>query len=78
MSRRMWGNVLLVWGLLAWAVYYGLKLLAAVELPFPLVLAWHLSGVIPGASLRGSGRLKRLVETLRDALRRLPDAEDAS
>jgi hypothetical protein len=76
MSRTTVGNLLLIVGLSAWAFYYGLKFLAHMDLPFGIFLTWHLLGVIPGATLRGKGRLKKLVGRIRNAIRSTPKVED--
>lgn len=60
MNKRTLGAILLIVGVSAWGVYYGLKLLTPIDPPFGIFLAWHLLGVIPGALLRGSKLLKLL------------------
>jgi hypothetical protein len=54
MKKEQLGTLLLILGVLAWVVYYALKLLTSLDLPFGLFLAWHLAGVLPGSLLRGS------------------------
>lgn len=64
MTRKRLGTVLLIAGISAWAVYYALKLLTPIQPPFASFLIWHLSGVIPGALLRGSKILARIGQLL--------------
>lgn len=58
MTKKTLGTLLLMAGVSAWGVFYGLKTLTPLEPPFGVFLTWHLLGVIPGAILRGSKFLK--------------------
>lgn len=73
MTKRTLGTLLLILGVSAWGVYYGLQALTDIELPFGAFLAWHLLGVVPGAYLRGSRRLTSLYRGIRSGLRRTSD-----
>ena len=67
MTRKRLGTILLIAGISAWAVYYALKLLTPIQPPFAPFLVWHLSGVIPGALLRGSKILNLIAQRLQGA-----------
>jgi hypothetical protein len=67
MTAQRLGTFLLFFGVSAWIVYFGVPLVADVDLPFGLFLTWHLLGVVPGAILRGSKILRWLGEKLRGA-----------
>lgn len=65
-TRYRLGVALIVWGGLAWIPYFGFLLIGLDPwLPFPVHLAWHLSGVIPGTMLTGSSLLLHLYRRLR-------------
>jgi hypothetical protein len=57
-TKKTLGTLLLIAGVSAWGVFYGLRALTPLEPPFGVFLTWHLLGVIPGAILRGSKLLK--------------------
>jgi hypothetical protein len=78
MSKTTLGNILLLMGLAAWVTYYVLKFLTPLDPPFAIFLAWHLSGVIPGAMLRGKGRLKSLFRFIRRAIFAGPQEDTSS
>jgi len=61
MEREKIGTILLILGVLAWPVGFGLKatLLPGIQ-PVPDILVPHLLGVVPGVYLRGSKILKKL------------------
>lgn len=61
MEREKIGTMLLILGILAWPVGFGLK---ATVMPgirsVPDILIPHLLGVVPGVYLRGSKILKKI------------------
>ena len=68
MRRRKVGAALIVFGVLAWAVYGILHYVAGFNLsPLPF-LVWHLAGVIPGSYLFGGSLVIHLVRLLRRCL----------
>ena len=74
MTRQQFGTLLLIAGVCAWGAYYGLKLLTPLDPPLAPFLIWHLSGVIPGALLRGSKVIRWLVRKIGSQ----PEADAAS
>ena len=64
MTKKTLGTLLLIIGVSAWGVFYGLKALTPLEPPFAVFLTWHLLGVIPGALLRGSKLLTLITSIL--------------
>ncbi len=55
MERQKLGTILLILGILAWPLGYGLKVK-----PIPNILFFHLLFIIPGVYLRGSKILKKI------------------
>lgn len=64
-SKSTIGTLLIALGVLAWIVYFGLRFFTPLDPPVLFFLIWHLLGVVPGVTLRGSKLLPRVVAALR-------------
>lgn len=64
-SKNAIGTSLIAFGVLAWIVFFGLEFLTPLDPPVIYFLIWHLLGVVPGVTLRGSKLVPKVVAALR-------------